>query len=122
MQGLGNVTSPGCSFKIGVRYCGKLYFGDAPDSSPEGPDLPIRVCHLPPTAVVIPNSDFQDGASPNCTEYADIDDGWTCADILDIYHLTIAQFFAYNSAVKADCSGLWLGAEHPSGLVLQIRG
>ncbi|KAL8659924.1 MAG: hypothetical protein Q9202_006879 [Teloschistes flavicans] len=101
--GLGNVTSPGCSFKTGVKYCGKLYFGDAPDSSPEGPDLPIR-----------------DGASPNCTEYADIDDGWTCADILDIYHLTIAQFFAYNSAVKADCSGLWLGAEHPSVLVPQI--
>ncbi|CAF9933065.1 MAG: hypothetical protein HETSPECPRED_008521 [Heterodermia speciosa] len=93
--GLGNVTSPGCSFTAGVQYCGKLYFGDAPDSSKAGPDLPIR-----------------DGASPNCTEYADIEDGWTCADILDIYHLTIAQFFSYNSAVKADCSGLWLGYQY----------
>ncbi|KAL8772227.1 MAG: hypothetical protein Q9203_001365 [Teloschistes exilis] len=83
------------TWNTGLQYCGKLYFGDAPDSSPVGPDLPIR-----------------DGASPNCTEYADIDDGWTCADILDIYDLTIAQFFSYNSAVKADCSGLWLGYQY----------
>jgi len=36
-------------------------------------------------------------------------DGWTCADILDKFSLTIAQFFKYNPDVNNDCSGLWLG-------------
>ncbi|KAL8945685.1 MAG: hypothetical protein Q9222_007811 [Ikaeria aurantiellina] len=60
--GLGDVTLPTCSFTKGVQYCGKLYFGEAPDVTNVGPSLPIR-------------------------------------------------FFAYNSAVKADFSGLWLGKE-----------
>ncbi|KAL8693835.1 MAG: hypothetical protein Q9224_003679 [Gallowayella concinna] len=50
-----------------------------------------------------------EGASANCTEYANIKKGWTCQGILRTYGLTIAQFFAYNPAVKSDCSGLWLG-------------
>lgn len=37
----------------------------------------------------------------------------TCQVLLDMYSLTIAQFFAYNPAVGADCSGLWLGMFFP---------
>ncbi|KAL8653777.1 MAG: hypothetical protein Q9226_003712, partial [Calogaya cf. arnoldii] len=38
--------------------------------------------------------------------------GWTCQGILRVYELTIAQFFAYNPAVKSDCSGLWSGYKY----------
>ncbi|KAL8730715.1 MAG: hypothetical protein Q9166_003907 [cf. Caloplaca sp. 2 TL-2023] len=41
--GLGDVSFPSCSFQKGVRYCGKLYFGSAPDSTQTNPGLPIRV-------------------------------------------------------------------------------
>lgn len=33
----------------------------------------------------------------------------TCEDILENYHLTIAQFYKMNPSVGADCSGLWAG-------------
>ncbi|KAL9029149.1 MAG: hypothetical protein Q9196_002579, partial [Gyalolechia fulgens] len=94
-QCLGDTNSSTCSFQPGVQYCGKMYFGSAPVSIEIGPDLPIR-----------------DGATPNCTRFVDIEEGWICEDILTVYGLTIAQFFAYNSAVKADCSGLWLGYQY----------
>lgn len=93
--GLGNITSPTCGFQTGVQYCGKLYFGDPPPTISEGSTLPIR-----------------DGASPNCTQYIDVEDGDNCQNILDLYDLTIAQFFALNSAVKSDCSGLWTGYQY----------
>lgn len=74
--------------------------------------------------VLLPRSDhpshltlFQTGASPNCTLYADVIDGWTCESVLDTYDLTIAQFYAYNPAVGSDCSTLILGI---SFLVLLI--
>lgn len=43
VKGLGNITSPTCAFKTGVQYCGKLYFGDRPQTISEGSTLPIRV-------------------------------------------------------------------------------
>lgn len=52
---------------------------------------------------------LEPGASPNCTLYADVIDGWTCESVLDTYDLTIAQFYAYNPAVGSDCSTLVLG-------------
>lgn len=33
----------------------------------------------------------------------------TCTNILEDYHLTIAQFYAMNPSVGADCAGLWAG-------------
>lgn len=45
----------------------------------------------------------------NCTYYYDVEAGLTCQDVLDYTCLTIAQFYAMNPAVGADCSGLWLG-------------
>ncbi|OBT95526.2 hypothetical protein VE01_05175 [Pseudogymnoascus verrucosus] len=50
----------------------------------------------------------RDGAVSDCTEFENFyDDASTCADFLNAWHLTIAQFFAYNPEVNADCSGLW---------------
>ncbi|KAF8457864.1 LysM domain-containing protein [Kalaharituber pfeilii] len=89
---LGNTTLSTCSFQTGVRYCAKYFFGESyvPPVVPE-PELPIR-----------------DGTTPNCTEYLEVTEGWTCADILEEYRLTMWQFYTYNPAVLADCSGMWL--------------
>lgn len=44
---IGNVTLASCSFKTGVQYCGKLYFG-SPPPPPQVPDttLPVRVSDI----------------------------------------------------------------------------
>lgn len=46
-----------------------------------------------------------------CTEIVDVDeDGYpSCQDILSDYELTIAEFYAWNPSVGADCSGMWAG-------------
>ncbi|KAL9594309.1 MAG: hypothetical protein Q9219_007103 [cf. Caloplaca sp. 3 TL-2023] len=69
-------------------------------------DLPDAT-YITPTATAT-----SDGASSNCTQYTDVEDGDSCQNILDLYDLTIAQFFALNSAVKSDCSGLWTGYQY----------
>ncbi|OBT52616.1 hypothetical protein VE04_06030 [Pseudogymnoascus sp. 24MN13] len=80
-----------CAFQTGVRYCGKLYYGNAAPAVEEDDVLPPR-----------------DGVVSDCTEFENFyDDASTCADFLKAWHLTIAQFFAYNPEVNADCSGLW---------------
>jgi LysM repeat protein len=89
-QGM-NASDPSCSFQEGVRYCGKLYFGDQVEQADES-QLPIR-----------------DGASVNCTDYTDVWKGRSCQNVLDTFGLTITQFYVLNPAVEKDCSGLWTG-------------
>jgi len=60
----------------------------------------------------VSDTEYQEGTTTNCTEYLDVTDGWGCQDILNIYHLTISQFFQYNPSIGSDCSGLWLGLHH----------
>ncbi|KAL8857173.1 MAG: hypothetical protein Q9178_006228 [Gyalolechia marmorata] len=57
--GLGDVNSTTCSFQNAIQYCGKLYYGSAPELPETGSLLPIR-----------------DGASPNCTEYIEVEEGY----------------------------------------------
>ncbi|KAL8902634.1 MAG: hypothetical protein Q9207_004516 [Kuettlingeria erythrocarpa] len=91
-QCLGDTNSSTCSFQTGNCQSGFAIFSGV--------------------SSIIPLIYGQDGATPNCTRFVDIEEGWICEDILTVYGLTIAQFFAYNSAVKADCSGLWLGYQY----------
>jgi hypothetical protein len=51
---------------------------------------------------------FQEGATADCTDYDAAVGSTTCQMILDRNGITIAQFYAWNSAVNSDCSGLWL--------------
>ncbi|KAI9642412.1 hypothetical protein NHQ30_009217 [Ciborinia camelliae] len=89
--GLANITTSACAFDPNARYCGKQYVGEQPpESVGPGYEFPIR-----------------EGAIDTCTEFADVPGDWECTDILAIYELTIAQFYAYNPAVGSDCVGLW---------------
>lgn len=44
-----------------------------------------------------------------CTKFYFVTTTETCNDVLTNNGLTVAQLFALNAGVKADCSGLWLG-------------
>jgi hypothetical protein len=52
---------------------------------------------------------LQSGTTTSCNRYTDAVTGVTCKDLLDAYGLTIDQFYKWNTDVKSDCSGLWLG-------------
>jgi hypothetical protein len=51
----------------------------------------------------------QSGTTTSCNRYTDAVTGVTCKNLLDAYSLTIDQFYKWNTDVKSDCSGLWLG-------------
>lgn len=90
---LGNDTeAASCSFKPGVRYCGRFYFELPPPPSEVGPSLefPIR-----------------EGYDTNCTEFSDVPKDFTCDDVLIVFELTLAQFFKMNPAVGSTCANLW---------------
>ncbi|KAH8901682.1 hypothetical protein GQ53DRAFT_851663 [Thozetella sp. PMI_491] len=95
---LGNTSLSNCTFLAGEGYCGQYWLGDIPKTtvSDTGGD-PIR-----------------DNTTPNCTQYVDVFDGsgFTCQNIPDDFGITISQFFAWNPAVGADCSNLWLGYQY----------
>jgi len=86
-----NASTTNCSFKKSVRYCGRTYLD-----------------HLPPP-VVGPEFSFplREGYDVNCTSFADVPKDFTCSDVLDVFKLTIAQFYKMNPAVGQDCSNLW---------------
>jgi hypothetical protein len=54
---------------------------------------------------------LQSGTVKTCTAYAEIvkDTFTSCGDLLQIYKLTMEQFFNYNPAVGSNCSNIWLG-------------
>ncbi|KAI3331384.1 hypothetical protein F4824DRAFT_294880 [Ustulina deusta] len=95
---LGNTSLSNCTFQAGDGYCGQYWIGDTPVTTvaDTGGD-PIR-----------------DNTTENCTRYVDVFDGsgFTCQDILDDFNITIAQFYAWNPAVGADCSNLWLSYQY----------
>ncbi|KAI0814080.1 hypothetical protein GGR55DRAFT_687075 [Xylaria sp. FL0064] len=88
---LGNVTNGECNMMSDVRYCGKLLYAD-PLAEQSGQDYEF---------------DVREGAVKDCTQYADVYDGWECDDVSIAYDLTIAQFYTYNPEVGKDCSNLW---------------
>lgn len=104
---LGDSSLGNCTFQNGYQYCGQYWYGDvasSDDNSTDSGEEPMR-----------------DGTLTNCTEYLDVwnGSGYTCADILSLYDITIAQFYAWNTDVGEDCSGLWLGMHTPAPEVVR---
>lgn len=50
----------------------------------------------------------QPGMIDSCDKFQFVATGGTCADVLATNSLSLPQFFAWNSGVKADCSGMWV--------------
>jgi LysM repeat protein len=60
----------------------------------------------PPNSPATPSS-IQSGMVQGCTLWHFIGGTTTCQQVLDYQKITLAQFYKWNPAVKADCSGLW---------------
>ncbi|KAI8244851.1 LysM domain-containing protein [Colletotrichum sp. SAR 10_96] len=62
-----------------------------------------------PTSTPAPPSPRAAGEIVDCTAWYAAESGISCAVVLDLNSLTIAQFFAFNPSVKSDCSGMVIG-------------
>ncbi|KAH6675409.1 LysM domain-containing protein [Plectosphaerella plurivora] len=57
--------------------------------------------------IVTPSPTQPPSIVSNCNKFDFVDPGTSCTNILSRNGLTIAQLFAWNSGVNADCSGMW---------------
>lgn len=89
-----------CAFQRGYQYRGQYWYGDSASSDADNTDN---------------GEPKRDETLTNCTEYLDVWDcsGYTCACILSLYDIAIAQFYARNTDLGEDCSGLWLATHTP---------
>lgn len=98
---LGNTSLSNCTFESGFQYCGKYYVEDATmstDTDDSGEDT------------IAPDSLTED---EGCTDYVDVCSGcgWDCSTILELYEITISQFFEWNPLVGSECTGMQLGKQ-----------
>lgn len=100
-------VSADCSgFWMGYYYCVGI-----PGTKPP---VPTPTTTSAPPAGPTPT---QDGIISTCARYHKSVAGDTCASIVDKYGtFSLTQFISWNKAVKADCSGLWLGYYYCVGI------
>lgn len=108
---LGNTSLSNCTFESGYQYCGKYYVEDATtstDTDDSGED-----------AVATGSLTEDEG----CTDYVDVCSGcgWDCSTILDLYDITIAQFYEWNPLVGSQCTGMQLGKQQIQTLVAFLK-
>ena len=53
-------------------------------------------------------SPTQEGMIDSCDKFHFVESPQTCSTVLAQYGLSLPQFYAWNSGVKDDCSGMWL--------------
>ncbi|KAH6679949.1 LysM domain-containing protein [Plectosphaerella plurivora] len=82
-----------------THACVKLIPGTATTTPPPTTTTPSNGVTTP--------SPIQEGMVKNCKTFHYIGPNTTCQMVLDYQKITLANFFKWNPAVKADCSGLW---------------
>ncbi|UKZ80304.1 hypothetical protein TrVFT333_008061 [Trichoderma virens FT-333] len=97
-------------------------------SSPRAPLTPIRVrwLRILHTAPIDSNSapgPHAAGEISNCTTWYALESSDTCQEVLQIAHLTFAEFYGMNPSVGPYCAGLVLGTNYcistyPNGMKL----
>ncbi|KAH7362759.1 LysM domain-containing protein [Plectosphaerella cucumerina] len=53
----------------------------------------------------------------NCNKFYFVEPGTSCTQVLSANGITLAQLFAWNSGVKADCSGMWASVHLCVGVI-----
>jgi LysM repeat protein len=100
-----NGLNSGCSNIWGSTYACVGVIGQSPTTptpTPTQSPTPTRSPSGPTTP-----SPIQSGMTQGCTLWHFIGGTTTCQQVLDYQKITLAQFYKWNPAVKADCSGLW---------------
>ncbi|KAH8679455.1 hypothetical protein BGZ61DRAFT_396391 [Ilyonectria robusta] len=104
-----NTTSRDCTFSEEYSYCMAAYLRTNtrtpdPDSEIELEPETTTADTAEPTSVELP---IRDGAAENCKTYYAVVSGQTCQEVLDANGLTIAEFYAMNTAIGSECHNLW---------------
>ncbi|KAK4200451.1 LysM domain-protein [Triangularia verruculosa] len=105
-----DITSPDCSFKPGLRYCGSWYLEKDEPPQPVVPTTtsgaPSSTTQTGPTAPAPTHS----GQPTSCDTWHVVVSEDTCTTVATKAGITLAQFLSFNPAVSADCSqNFWLG-------------
>lgn len=83
-----------CTLSTSVSYC-----------------LSLTSHSIPTTfAPIEPPYPRASGEAQDCSVWTHIEENWGCAEILDLYRLTIQEFYDMNPTVGQDCTGLSLGS------------
>ncbi|KAK8131957.1 hypothetical protein PG999_000130 [Apiospora kogelbergensis] len=97
----GSVVS-GCKLQNGTAYCAAFYNNDA-----------ITVyTTTSTTAYAAAPTDSTAGATTQCIEWYETEDGDTCASILEDFKIPLSSFYQWNPAVGDQCQNLWLHASY----------
>ena len=99
---------------LGTYYCLSTY----PGGVPWGVERNETTTQPPPSSTTKPPpsttsgtpgktpSPVQDGMAKNCNKFYEVVKGDVCADIAKDHKIDVADFYAWNPAVKKDCTGL----------------
>ncbi|CAN9317990.1 unnamed protein product [Alternaria alternata] len=94
-----NGLNSGCTNIWGSTYACIGVIGQSPTTTTPSP---TQTSSGPATP-----SPIQSGMTKGCTLWHFIGGSTTCQQVLSYQKITLAQFYKWNPAVKADCSGLW---------------
>ncbi|TPX16953.1 uncharacterized protein E0L32_003515 [Thyridium curvatum] len=94
----------GCNVIAGTSYCVEENWG----VPPVDPTTTTSTTTTPTsTGIVTPTPTQPPEIVAGCTKLHFVSKGTSCSSILSQYGITVAQFYAWNSGVGADCSGMW---------------
>ncbi|KPM42246.1 hypothetical protein AK830_g4356 [Neonectria ditissima] len=111
-----NTTSSDCAFSEDLSYCMAAYrkfntYTGEPEttqlSSTTAAATTSTATTAEPSSTELP---IRDGAAEDCKKYYAVVSPQTCQEALDANGLTIAEFYAMNSAIGPECTNLWPGA------------
>ncbi|ETS76430.1 hypothetical protein PFICI_11817 [Pestalotiopsis fici W106-1] len=95
-----------CAIVVGQSYCVEQNWG----VPPETPTTSKTTTTAAPTTTgngVSTPTPTMGGLTSNCNKFYFVPKGSSCKAVLDTNGITIAQLYAWNTDVLADCTGLW---------------
>ncbi|KAI4089539.1 MAG: hypothetical protein LQ339_008532 [Xanthoria mediterranea] len=95
---------------VGSSYCVEQNYGNGP-SNPVTTSSTATSEHSTTTTSPAPTepTPVQSGISSQCKQYYKVQDGDTCAGIVNKYHtFTLADFYSWNPAVGSNCETLFV--------------
>ncbi|KAK3367563.1 LysM domain-containing protein [Podospora didyma] len=95
----------GCKIVIGTSYCVEENWGIPPPP----PTSSVKSTSTKPTSTgLVTPTPTQAGMVAGCKKFYFVKKTDTCSSVLTTNGISLSQLFAWNTGVKADCSGLWL--------------
>ncbi|KAH8895446.1 hypothetical protein GQ53DRAFT_641974, partial [Thozetella sp. PMI_491] len=110
----------GCNVVVGTSYCVEVNWGVPPVTSTtsaastktsatgSSATSTSAIVTTTATGLATPTPTQPGGMISGCQKFYFVTKDDTCATVLTTNGLTLAQLFALNAGVKADCTGLWL--------------